>query len=753
MTIDSPTRRRVRFATAVAALLALAGCASLGPDETDTAVRTPAAMGTAPAGAAKPAGPAASEGKDKKPEVARIYRGSGTLVKAPQPERPAGEVANISLNFEAADVREIAKTVLAEILQESYIVDPKVQGTITFRSTRPLPRSALLPTLETVLRMNGIVLVRENNIFKLMPAASARGSLSPKMGGAYAGFSIQVVPLKFIGSREMAKILEPFAPDAAAVKADEMRNLVILAGTQNEIQHMLDAVDMFDVDWLAGMSVGLFTLQSADVKSLDAEMGKILGDKNLNPLAGVVRLIPIERLNAFIIITPQPKYLEQAKVWLERLDRAGGTGGGSRLFVYQVQNGKAEHLAELLNQTFGGGKAAVTRGTTPTVAPGLAATEIRSSTGTTAASGTLGGLGTSGAAAATAARPAAPVTGTTLAVAGDSGAPAGEARIVADPKNNALLILATPGAYETIEAALKKLDTAPRQVLIEVTIAEVSLKDELKYGIEWLFTNGPRRSGKLDLGAAGLNSIVPGFSYAITSAADGSVKSVLNALASDNKLNILSSPHIMVADNQTAKIQVGDSVPIAGPQTVAATGVVVTSVQYLDTGVILSVTPSINAGGLVNLDINQEVSTASSTTTSGLNSPTIKKRSTKTIVTVQSGETMVLGGLISEQSTNDNTGLPFLSSIPILGGLFGTQTRDKARTELIVMITPRVANSVGQAKSVSDEFRKKMKEAGDLLDCGTSNILGYSSRGGWWCLQPNRFDGKIDRVLDAPEKK
>jgi general secretion pathway protein D len=189
-------------------------------------------------------------------------------------------------------------------------------------------------------------------------------------------------------------------------------------------------------------------------------------------------------------------------------------------------------------------------------------------------------------------------------------------------------------------------------------------------------------------------------------------------------------------------------VPTAGPQTVATSGVVVSSVQYLDTGVILSVTPSINAGGLVNLDINQEVSIASATGTSTLNSPTISKRSTKTIVTVQSGETMVLGGLISEKSTNDNTGLPFLSSIPILGGLFGTQTRDKTKTELIVLITPRVANSVGQAKQVSDEFRKKLKEAGDLLDCGTGNALGYTTRGGWWCLQPGRFEGRIDKQFD-----
>ncbi len=762
------TARIARPCALLLAVASVAGCAILGADEARDSGGSAAQVTVAPKPAPdKPAAPSpvAGEGSDKKPESARIFLGSGTMVRTPPPERVAAEPADITLNFEAADVREIAKTVLADIFGVSYIVDPKVQGTISFRSAHPLPRSALLPTLETVLRMNGIVLVKENGIYKILPAAAARGSLSPRLGRTLPGFNILVMPLKFVGAREMAKILEPFAPDASAVKADEMRNLMILSGTQNEIQHMLDTIEMFDVDWLSGMSVGLFTLQNADVKTLDAELGKILGDKGQNPLAGIVRLIPIERLNAFVIITPQPHYLEQAKIWLERLDRAGGTGG-TRLFVYQVQNGKAEHLAELLNQTFGGGKGQTTRSTGPAVAPGLAPTDIRStgSTGTGSSLGTgisgITGLslgtsmvsGTSTAAAApTAPRAAAPITGTTLTVAGDSSGPGGDVRIVADTKNNALLILTNAAGYEKIEAALKKLDTAPRQVLIEVTIAEVSLKDELKYGIEWLFTNGSRRSGKLDLGAAGLNSIVPGFSYAITSAADGSVKSVLNALASDNKLNILSSPHIMVADNQTAKIQVGDSVPIAGPQTVAATGVVVTSVQYLDTGVILSVTPSINAGGLVNLDINQEVSTASSTTTSGLNSPTISKRSAKTIVTVQSGDTMVLGGLISEKSTNDNTGLPFLSSIPILGGLFGTQSRDRSRTELIVLITPRVATNVGQTKQISEEFRRKLKEAGDLLDCGTSNSLGYTSRGGWWCLQPNRFEGKTDRQMD--EKK
>jgi general secretion pathway protein D len=680
------------------------------------------ASGNTPAGSTDTA--------DNKVPSAQIFKGSGVLLKPSAPDKPSAEPADVSLNFEAADIRDIAKTVLAEILKESYIVDPRVQGSISFRTTQPLPRSAVLPTLETVLRMNGIVLVKENGIYKIIPAAAVRGSLSPKTGGVFAGFTVQIVPLKFLGVREMAKILEPFAPDASAIKIDEVRNLLILAGTHNEIGHMLDAVDMFDVDWLSGMSVGVFTLRSTDVKTVDAELRKILGDANANPLAGMVRFIPIERLNAFIVITPQPHYLEQAKLWLERLDRASGTGG-TRLFVYYVQNGKADHLAQLLNQTFGGGRAPATRPVTaPSIAPGLTPSTISSASPPGSPPGT---------APTQMAAASAPVSGATLSVTDDSGSAASEVRVVADMQNNALLILANSAGYEKIEAALKKLDTAPRQVLIEVTIAEVTLKDELQYGLEWLFTNGARRSGQLDTGAAGLNQIVPGFSYAITSSTGSTINAVLNMLASNNKLNVLSSPHIMVSDNQTAKIQVGDSVPTAGPQSLGAAGVVVSSVQYLDTGVILSVTPHINAGGLVNMDINQEVSNASSTTTSGLNSPTISKRSAKTVVTVQSGETTVLGGLISENVSAGSSGLPFLSSIPILGGLFGTQSRNSTKTELVVLITPRVANNVGQAKLVSDEFRKRLREAEELLDCGTSNALGYTTRRGLWCQHPPFF--------------
>jgi general secretion pathway protein D len=698
------------------------------------------------------------------PKVSKshIFKGSGVRVKAPNPEKPASASSAVNLNFEGADIRDIAKTVLAEILGQNYVVDPKVQGTISLRTTRPLPRDALLPTLETALRLNGIVIIKENDVFKIMPAAAAKGSLSPKMGTSGAGFSLQIVPLGFVGAREMAKILENVAADPALVKADEFRNLLFIAGTQNEIRHMLDTIEMFDVDWMSGMSVGLFVLQSADVKSVDQDLKKVFGEKGGgDPFAGVVRFVPIERMNAFVIITPQPKYLDQAKLWLERLDRVGG-GGGTRLFVYQVQNGKAEHLAELLNQTFGNQQNPANKVATqaPQVAPGLTGTLLSSGTSAAGSKSLLPqGTGTAGISAVGTSNmqaQQAAVSATSLSITGDSGGAAEQVRVVADPRNNALLILANASGYEKIESALKKLDNAPRQVLIELMIAEVSLKDELSYGVEWLFTNGARRSGKLDLGTEGLNALVPGFSYAITSATDGSIKSILNMLATDNKLNILSSPHVMVADNQTAKIQVGDSVPTAGPQTISGTGLVVSSVQYLDTGVILAVTPRINAGGLVNLDIVQEVSTATTTTTSGLNSPTISRRSAQTSLSVQSGETIVMGGLISERSNNGSTGLPLLSEIPILGGLFGKQSKSSERTELILLITPRVANNFNQAKMLSDELRKKMGDVKDLVDCGTSNLVGYTTRGGLWCQQkplqeePNRIISQPTNEISMP---
>ncbi len=628
----------------------------------------------------------------------KLYYGNGVVVK-PSEARPVISDAsgNLTLNFEGADLREVVRTILGDILKENYIVDPRVGGSITLRTANPIPKSAAMHTLEEVLRMNGAVMIREaDGVFRIVPSAVAgKGNTTPQLAGNNkplpGGFSIQVVPLKYIGVADMAKILEPLSGDPSSVRVDPLRNLLILSGTQLQLQHMIETVEMFDVDWISGMSVGLFTLQSVDVATVSGELEKLFGDKNLGPLAGAVRVVPIERLNALLVVTPQAKFLEQARTWVERLDRPGSGGGGQRLYVYQVQNGKADNLAALLNDAFSR-KGTQTKATPPpSLAPGAMPAEVKS------------------------AKPAAaPDKGAepfeSLKIAYGPGSSVGvpqDVRIIADKDNNALLILATPADYESIESALRTLDMEVRQVLVEVTIAEVTLTDELTYGLEWYFNRGNGKTLLDNNSTPGLASLIPGFSYTWFSLNYGAV---LNALAKDSKLKIVSSPHITVADNQKAKIQVGDQVPILSQtQSVEGSAVgIINSVQYTETGVMLTVTPRVNAGGQVTMEINQEVSNATQTTTSTIDSPTISKRSATSTVTVKSGETIILAGLIQEQKDNANQGLPLLAKIPVIGGLFGTQKWTDNRTELIVLITPHVLINTPDAAAITAEYRKRL---------------------------------------------
>ncbi len=639
----------------------------------------------------------------------KLFYGTGVVVKpsvTPPVISDAG--GNLTLNFEGADLREVVRTILGDILKENYIVDPRVGGSITLRTTKPIPKNAAMHTLEEVLRMNGAVMIREGDgVFRIVPAAAAgKGNTTPQLAESGkplpGGYSIQIVPLKYIGVVDMAKILEPLTGEPSSVRADPVRNLLILSGTQMQLQHMIETVDMFDVDWISGMSVGLFTLQSVDVQTVTGELEKLFGDKNLGPLAGLARVIPLERLNALLVVSPQPRLIDQARTWVERLDRPGSGGGGQRLYVYQVQNGKAENLANLLNEAFS--KKATQAKTTPapSLAPGAIAAEVKSSKSETGKTEAVGDKSVS--------------QFGSLRISSGTGESVGvpqDVRIIADKDNNALLILASPADYDSIETALRKLDVAVRQVLVEVTIAEVTLTDELTYGLEWYFNKG---NGKalLDTGAPGLTSLIPGFSYTWLSADYGAV---LNALAKDSRLKIVSSPHITVADNQKAKIQVGDQVPtLSQTQSVEGSAVgIINSVQYTETGVLLDVTPRVNASGQVTMEISQEVSNASKTETSNIDSPTIQKRSANSTVTVRSGETIILAGLIKEQKDNGNTGLPFLSKIPLVGGLFGTQTWKDNRTELIILITPHVLLDTPDAAAITKEYRKRLSGLEKML--------------------------------------
>jgi general secretion pathway protein D len=693
-----------RAVVIVAAAVVAPACAPLPGAPAEEKVKVTAAAAPAP----KPAVPGAP-GADK----AKTYPGTGVFVKSsPVPPVPAGP-EEISLNFEATEIRQVAATILGDILKESFTVHPQVQGTVSLRTIKPIPRKDLLAALEMLLRQNGAALIYEDSLYKIVPTSiAARGSVTPQLGAIGAplrpGFNVVIAPIKFIGAKEMARLLEPFVVDQSVVRADEIRNLLILQGTQRELKHLLDTIDLFDVDFLAGMSVGIFPLQGADVKALTAELDKVFGPQASGPLAGIVRVVPVERLNALLIVTTQPHYLKMAETWIERLDRAGGTSGGTRIFVYPVQNGKAENLASLLSDIFSAKSSSTA--VPPSLAPGSRPAQIQSPAmpGQPAAP----------------AQPA-PTTPLRTSFEGDGSVVSKDVRVIADKDNNALVILASPADYEKIESAIKKLDVVPRQVLIEVLIAEVTLTNDLKYGIDW-FING--RSGTSS-GSTGLQpnvtqgtlnlgglpptptGVVPAFrGLQLINSLGGDVRAVLNALGGDSRLKVISSPSLMVIDNQKAQIQVGSKIPtLSSTQTGVSTGTgVISNVNYLDTGILLNVTPRVNSGGRITLEVSQEVSEAATTSTSTIDSPTITRRSAQSVLTTQSGETLVFAGLIQNKRTFATSGIPLLSKIPVIGGAFGSQTYHDEQTELVLLITPRLIADVANAREALEELRRRM---------------------------------------------
>lgn len=619
-----------------------------------------------------------------------VYSGNGVFldISGDAPEVPVD--GDITFNFQGAEIGEIVKTILGDILQVNYILDDNVRGVANMQTVRPINRDALIPALEKLLQVNGAALVDQGDFYEVLPIDSINGgtvSLKANLS-ADRGYQLLVVPLRYISAQEMVKILEPMKPRQGLMEADARRNMITLAGTQAELINLKETIRIFDVDQLQGMSVGLFRLQAVDPELLMSELEVIFGDSAEGPLAGVVRFLPIERLNALLVITPQKKYLRDASAWIRRLDRTEGAQGLG-MYVYYVQNGRAENLAEMLGELFAGQRSRAERDT---------GSERRAAT-------PVAGETEDGAA----------ITRTEASGSGPASLDVGDVEIIADNENNALLIMASPTDYDKVYRAIQKLDVLPLQVLVEATIVEVSLEDELRYGLNWFFKS---HFGNTSKGVGSIGSFSQGASNAVTSATfevfkAGQTRALLNLLASDSRLNVVSSPSLMVLDNHTAEIRVGDQVPIRTSSTTntASDNLNTTStIQYRDTGVLLEVTPRVNAGGMVVLDITQEVNdVAEETTSSTIDSPTIIQRRIDTSVAVQSGETLVLGGLIKENRSNGSEGVPYLRHMPVVGWAFGSRGKSVNRTELVVMITPTAVTDTADAREVTREYQNKLR--------------------------------------------
>ena len=432
---------------------------------------------------------------------------------------------------------------------------------------------------------------------------------------------------------------------------------------------------------------------------------------------GALRIIPMERINSVIVVTSRAAYLDEARRWIDKLDRPGGSSAESQLFIYPVQNGNAKHLASVLNGLFGDSPATSTQSSSSGVAPGLqqstAATGGFSSAGI---GGTFNNAGAGGRNPATNSQQGAALTTLTLKTG---------LRVMADEINNAVLVYGTRGEYEKIETTLKRLDVPPVQVLIEASIIEVTLNDDLKYGLQWIFEDPARNgaigtgvlsgtggtlfgaSGGLNTAASAFGATPAGFSYTLRNSL-GDVRAVLNALAEKSLVKVISSPSLMVLDNHTANIAVGNQQPIRVGETVTSGGNITTNIQYKDTGVTLAVTPSVNSGNMVTMQLNQAVTDVGQVD-AATGQRSFLQRQFGSKVAVRSGETLVLGGLIRDNTTSGKSGLPGLQDIPLFGALFGTNTKSTNRTELLVIITPKVVRTEQDMRQLGQELKDRMK--------------------------------------------
>jgi general secretion pathway protein D len=654
-----------------------------------------------------------------------IVPGTGALA-APIPTsppsqplvRPSDNVV-VTLNFVDADIRELVKSILGDTLGLTYVIDPNVAGRVTLKTNTPLKPDEMLPTLENILALNGYALVHSGTSYNIVPATDLK-DIPLVATRQESGYGLEIIRIHHVSATQLKEALDQYASDGAVRIIDDIRGLIAVAASGPERQRIRELIDVFDVDQLAGMSFGIYPVSAAQPREIIGELEVIFNPTKEPSPNGVLKFLPINRLSAIMVIASRPADLNRAGDWIDRLDHRL-VSDQPRLYVHHVQHGQAKQVAATLQAIFGGESTTVEAPPPPSgnVAPNqtpasLSATAPANESGSppfddasdAALSAQQGSSFSSSEMPMVTGMPAA---ATFDATTHTTSKPGKQIRIIADEPNNALFILATPQDFRDIDAALNRLDVEPLQVLIEATIAEVSLNDKLKYGVEWFFRQGNSSIDLAQLASGIPTAMFPGFNYVY---AGTNARVIISALDEVTHVNVISSPQLMVLDNRSAVLQVGDEVPVITQSAVSIddpAAPIVNSVQFRDTGVILHVTPRVNSSGGVELDIEQEVSDVVPTTTSTIDSPTIQQRKIKSSVSVHDGETIALGGLIRDSQSRGKSGIPVLSDIPILGTLFGTKTSTGDRTELLILITPHVVRNPAEADAITEELRKRVQ--------------------------------------------
>ncbi|MFJ4257462.1 type II secretion system secretin GspD [Pseudomonas monteilii] len=725
-----------RFAFSCLTALVLQGCATPAhpPRQADDLIREGLA-GTGserlpdnmPAALEVPAlpAPASAPAAASRQQILRGDRQFVAKVPARSRSNPAAQEGQISFNFVNQPIAAVINTVLGDVLQADYSIGQGVTGEVSFSTAKPVDKGQALSILQTLLAWTSNALVLQDGRYWVVPASQAvAGQMTPqvRVPAPGSGLSARLFVLDYISAVEMRKLLKPFARENAFLLVDASRNVLVLSGTPDELANYQDTIDTFDLNWLKGMSIGVFGLQRANVAELMPELNQLFGPRGATPLAGMVRFLPIERTNAIVAISSQPEYLNEVGRWIDTIDQGGGYE--PQMYVYDVRNMKASDLARYLRQIYA--NEAPGSGGQGQVAPGLRTLTLSSDR----SMGSVSGGMPMSSAQDVMAKPRHAEQGDDGAGAGDdeegqlsaagqaaNGQVDNQVRITAQRGSNQLLVRCRPTQWQEIQAAIRRLDNPPLQVQIETRILEVSLEDGLDLGVQWYLgrlagnsgtkgiENASGSQGALGGGGAGLKATDSLF-YSFVSS---NLQVALHALESSGNTRVLSAPSLVVMNNQNAQIQVGDNIPINQTSiNLDNTSVTTSSVQYVQTGVILDVVPRINPGGLVYMDIQQQVSDASKLLDSNGN-PSISTRAVSTQVAVQSGQTVLLGGLIKQNEADSQNRVPWLGRVPGLGWLFSDTQRSHARTELIVLITPKVVSDSSTARQVTDEYRQQLQ--------------------------------------------
>ncbi|GLS33050.1 secretin N-terminal domain-containing protein [Neomesorhizobium albiziae] len=585
----------------------------------------------------------------------------------------------MSLDYISADIRQVVQDIVGDVMSMPVIIDPGVGGKMTLNTARQVPASEVPRLLDKALALHGYGLAAGDHGVRV-------GRLADLAGGIQS--NVQVIPVRYVDPAEVIGVIRPNLEEGVRLTPAPGGRGIVVSGPPGSVSSVRGLVGLFDTDAMLHKSFALYTLSQASPADVERELSLLFTRNGQG--RGPVQFAALERLNGILVVAEDPAALKQIRQAIVKLDTA--SEATAYIHVRPLLYRRASEAAQVLAQTFGA--------------------EAPSAVARAQPAGTFGNLSVGSGASNPSSLPV-NVPGLPAEVpdaAASRTHPADETvmsanrlglsapvRIQADPGQNALVILAAPHDYKIVEAAIRQLDVKPRQVLIQAIVAEVRLSNGLRYGVDYL------------LSTKGLGAVPNGLSYVFP---DTDVNIVLHGLSGLGDVKVVSAPRILAVDNQTATIQVGDQVPIlvrSSQSVVSENSPIVSDVELRDTGVILAVTPRIGAGGSVTLDTFQEVSTGNRNTLTNVQSPVISVRRLQSTVSTRSGDTIAIGGLMQDSTNRANSGIPVLKDIPLLGGLFRSTEYAKERTELLILLNPRVVDSDADARALTEELREKFE--------------------------------------------